>query len=242
MQNKDSLQPPDRPPEGTVFHQNIVPSNPRRTNKEIVLGATLIIFLQFVVIAFLGYQNYQLKHQGQTSPQTRTEEVTSAISPALAPLGCITEGETLFPNDGRSCCSNLKPEWNYLKLENNSCQSISKPLFDNQDQPQAGGHQLVCINCGDGICSKGENGCICPKDCRDLKCKEHGEVPTTTDSGDNLDIQCCQGLKHVTQKDFFDKNCQLKPTDDYIGICLACGNGTCDTQFESHCNCPEDCP
>jgi len=147
---------------------------------------------------------------------------------------CIPEGGTLFPNDGNKCCVGLSPRWNYEMQEDGSCKSISG----------SSGQQLICIKCGNGICGKGENGCNCPKDCKDFKCKEHGEIPIFF-PGDDMSIQCCKGLKHRLQKEYFDENCtnlfEKYGGGGYAGICLACGDGICDEKFESKCNCPEDC-
>lgn len=145
--------------------------------------------------------------------------------------GCIGEGGTLFPNDGNKCCAELRNEWNYEMLKDGDCKSIQGTL----------GHQLICVKCRDGICGKGENGCNCPQDCKDFKCKAHGEIPLYTAFGDDMSIQCCEGLKHRTQKDYFDEDCKEEPVAGYTGICLACGDGKCDSRYESRCNCPEDC-
>jgi len=147
---------------------------------------------------------------------------------------CIPEGGTLFPNDGNKCCVGLSPRWNYEIQEDGSCKSISG----------SSGHQLICVKCGNGVCGEGENGCNCPKDCKDFKCKEHGEIPIFF-PGDDMSIQCCKGLKHRLRKEYFDENCtnlfEKYGGGGYAGICLACGDGICDEKFESKCNCPEDC-
>ena len=147
---------------------------------------------------------------------------------------CIPEGGTLFPNDGNKCCVGLSPRWNYEMQEDGSCKSISG----------SSGRQLICVKCGNGVCGEGENGCNCPKDCKDFKCKEHGEIPIFF-PGNDMSIQCCKGLKHRLQKEYFDENCtnlfEKYGGGGYAGICLACGDGICDEKFESKCNCPEDC-
>lgn len=145
--------------------------------------------------------------------------------------GCIGEGSTLFPNDGNKCCAGLRAEGNYEVLREGDCESLQGTL----------GHQLICVKCRDGICGKGENGCNCPQDCKDFKCKAHGEIPRYTAPGDDMSIQCCEGLKHRTQKEYFDEDCKTEFVGGYIGICLACGDGICDSTYESECNCPEDC-
>lgn len=145
---------------------------------------------------------------------------------------CIDEGSTLFPNDGNKCCAGLRSEWNYEMLEDGDCKIIQGTL----------GHQRICIKCRDGICGIGENGCNCPQDCKDFKCKAHGEIPRYTGLElDDMSIQCCEGLVHRIQKDLYDAECNETPYGGYGGICLACGDGRCDSQFESKCNCPEDC-
>jgi len=145
--------------------------------------------------------------------------------------GCVGEGSTLFPNDGNKCCAGLRAEGNYELQESGECKPIQGQL----------GQQLICVKCRDNICGKGENGCNCPQDCKNFKCKAHGEIPRYTAPGDDMSIQCCPGLKHRTQKEYFTENCQEPFIGGYTGICLSCGDGICDTKFEGKCNCPEDC-
>jgi hypothetical protein len=151
------------------------------------------------------------------------------------PAGCVTEGDTMFPNDGNKCCAGLNPEWNYEINDDKECESIQGE----------NGHQLICVKCRNGICGTGENGCNCPQDCKDFKCKGHGEIPLYTSPYDDMSIQCCDGLLHGVQKDAYDDDCvnlfEKHGGAGYFGICLSCGDGVCDEEVESKCNCPEDC-
>lgn len=145
--------------------------------------------------------------------------------------GCITEGDTLFPNDGNKCCAGLLRAYNYEIQEDGDCKSVQGKL----------GHQGICIKCRDGVCGKGENGCNCPQDCKNFKCKGHGEIPHFIVPGDDMGIQCCEGLMHRQQKEVYSDNCKVEFYAWYASICLNCGDGVCDSKYESRCNCPEDC-
>jgi len=90
--------------------------------------------------------------------------------------------------------------------------------------------------------------CITPYQwCVPIKdCKKHGETPNYTAHADRMGAQCCSGLKHKIQKKYFDENCLIlyDEKDGYwndAGICIDCGNGICDEEFENKCNCIEDC-
>ncbi len=141
---------------------------------------------------------------------------------------CVKEGQTIDPKNNISCCKGLKPNANYKLSSGGSC-------------AEPNGLILICLKCGDGVCGKRENGCNCPQDCKDFKCKGAGEIPNYTHPADDMSIQCCKGLKHRAQKEYFNWLCQEQPVGGYYGICLSCGDGICDKKLESRCNCPEDC-
>ncbi|MBU0530848.1 MAG: hypothetical protein KKC05_04195 [Nanoarchaeota archaeon] len=114
---------------------------------------------------------------------------------------------------------------------------------------------LGCVNetcrsdnstyCGNGICEEGE---VCSEDCgvsniTGEECKVHGQIPNYTQGGD-MSSQCCPGLKHLVQKHTYYDNCTYMFDQygvEYVGICISCGNGICDEEYESTCNCPDDC-
>ncbi len=79
----------------------------------------------------------------------------------------------------------------------------------------------------------------------DLKFKGHGEVPLYTYPGDDMSLQCAEGTVERVQKKYYDEDCTNLAIEyglgGYPGICIACGDGTCDSEYESVCNCPEDC-
>ena len=56
------------------------------------------------------------------------------------------------------------------------------------------------------------------------------------------DVECCSGLVKRCGFDYLDGSCNMegKNTPYHLPICIPCGNGVC-TNFENHCNCPEDC-
>ena len=76
-------------------------------------------------------------------------------------------------------------------------------------------------------------------------CKKHGEMPDYISHTDNPAAQCCKGLKCKLPKKYFDKDCvnlyEKYGAGGYAGICINCGDGICDEEFENKCNCSEDC-
>lgn len=52
-----------------------------------------------------------------------------------------------------------------------------------------------------------------------------------------LPTPCCKGLTDRAPIDICGKGI----TGGYHYVCLACGDGKCDKNHESKCNCPEDC-
>ncbi len=78
-----------------------------------------------------------------------------------------------------------------------------------------------------------------------LLCMGHGEVPLFTAPWDDMGLQCCAETSHLQQKEYYDDECtnifEEYGYGGYAGICLACGDGICDSNYESKCNCPDDC-
>jgi len=57
-----------------------------------------------------------------------------------------------------------------------------------------------------------------------------------------LPKSCCSGLKAISLKQPVNqKNPQFCAQTMGASICSPCGNGVCDSQYEDHCNCPQDC-
>lgn len=56
------------------------------------------------------------------------------------------------------------------------------------------------------------------------------------------EVSCCPGLVKRCGFDYLDGKCNMegKNTSYNVPICIPCGNGVC-SNFENHCNCPEDC-
>jgi hypothetical protein len=55
---------------------------------------------------------------------------------------------------------------------------------------------------------------------------------------------CCLGLKNIAEKQpTINNNPDLCSQNFGVSynLCSPCGNGVCDSQYEDHCNCPEDC-
>lgn len=75
----------------------------------------------------------------------------------------------------------------------------------------------------------------------DSQCLEEGE--TGNQRGDKnapdweLKKKCCEGLVDREEVDICGKGI----TGGYVYACIKCGDGVCDSNNESKCNCPEDC-
>lgn len=56
------------------------------------------------------------------------------------------------------------------------------------------------------------------------------------------DVECCPGLIRRCGIEFLDGTCDMEGRGSIysLPICIPCGDGFC-TNFESRCNCPEDC-
>ena len=88
------------------------------------------------------------------------------------PNGCIGQGEPIDLNAGERCCAYLKHAWNYEWDGNGGCTEVSDVNVEGSTV-----QQVICVNCGNGICEEGESSCICPSDCGDLACADYGVVP-----------------------------------------------------------------
>jgi hypothetical protein len=79
--------------------------------------------------------------------------------------------------------------------------------------------QFICVECGDDVCSPGENLQNCPKDCR-VPCVKAGEQVIG-------EAKCCRGLQSVEY-----------PIGQFT--CLKCGDDVC-SPGETPEDCPKDC-
>ncbi len=82
--------------------------------------------------------------------------------------------------------------------------------------------------------------------CVDVGCiKEGGSFPPPISPKytNHMATECCKGLKAITFPGGYDENCNRKLL--YVGapteMCSNCGNGICEENLETKCNCPEDC-
>lgn len=69
------------------------------------------------------------------------------------------------------------------------------------------------------------------------------QIPDCGTLGYNAqEVECCLGLIKRCGFDYLDGKCNMvgKGTAYQFPICIPCGDGVC-TNFENHCNCPEDC-
>jgi hypothetical protein len=95
----------------------------------------------------------------------------------------------------------------------------------------------TCINCGDGNCLKGENGCTCPRDCKGGACLGEGE---RNDLGDTSFV-CCKGLAKKVYMTYIPATNYCSRYDCPCFICVYCPDKKCGPG-EDKCICPEDCP
>lgn len=89
--------------------------------------------------------------------------------------------------------------------------------------------------------------CRVVEDCaKDKFCLPKTDPNTVPDCGDiaytGQDVECCKGLVKRCGFDYFDGTCNMtgKNSEYSMPVCIPCGDGKC-TNFENHCNCPEDC-
>ena len=108
-----------------------------------------------------------------------------------------------------------------------SSQCVSEVGWDCAGEPS------VCRQCGDGVCSQGEDQCSCPEDCAGATC------------GDGL---CCEAAGEACgcAEDCGEPACGdgtcCESEDDCPADCGDCGNGRCELdKGEDECRCPEDC-
>ncbi|MGZ3786866.1 MAG: hypothetical protein ACXVC3_20175, partial [Bdellovibrio sp.] len=65
-----------------------------------------------------------------------------------------------------------------------------------------------------------------------------GETLSGEPSGDEKHgSPCCRPLKDREPKDI----CGIPTGGSYQYVCIACGDGKCDPEYENTCNCHEDC-
>ena len=88
--------------------------------------------------------------------------ILSCQPPAPA-LPCKAEGETLtWRVEGLQCCDGLTAVDAWLAPSDS---------YEGNDLPEGCGVNdkimglLLCIDCGDGMCSDSESFCTCPEDC-----------------------------------------------------------------------------
>ena len=75
-------------------------------------------------------------------------------------------------------------------------------------------------------------------------CQSLGELAPNSKVGQNE--PCCQGLA-VTRVDYAEvlregmAYCEFDRAFHFVSLCLACGDGVCDEEYEDKCICPQDC-
>jgi len=100
--------------------------------------------------------------------------------------------------------------------------------------------QSSCVD--DFDCKAGEkcdNGV-----CIDVGCVTEGnDLPGSIapEYLEHVPTECCEDLEEIGYFANYDDKCNFMPTPGApSGTCSRCGNGSCE-EWESKCNCPEDC-
>lgn len=89
--------------------------------------------------------------------------------------------------------------------------------------------------------------CVAAEDCgKRIQCLQkpaYDQIPPCAGLGEHPQFaKCCAGFTARCGFDYLDGKCNMegKNTAYNFPICIPCGDGNC-TNFENHCNCPEDC-
>ncbi len=149
-----------------------------------------------------------------------------------------------------------------LNADQTFSEYCTKAYLENAQCPSA-----ICqLQCEDATMQKECPKVCLPKDCKDISaencpkefCRTQTDCSqkTTCHPLNNIeqipecgllaysgqDVECCKGLVKRCGFDYLDGKCNMegKNTAYHLPICIPCGDGVC-TNFENHCNCPEDC-
>ena len=195
-----------------------------------------------LVLCLAVFTGITCKKDKATTTQPKQEGV------AVLPAGEKLEGEDckLHVECKSGVCS-------YYKADNGYCTSISCKKGIREDN-----NNFFCNEVGKWAKSKGEGEpCEYDYECYQPTCFMRPNCGTA-----NLPVVSCrngvcfhefvenecerQGMKKLLRKDQYsitdDGRCfesmaqMILPT-----VCAPCGNGICDDEVESKCNCPEDC-
>ena len=155
-------------------------------------------------------------------------EIKKLINNAYNNIGdditCIREGRrsNIFVHPNTKCCPGLTQSPLYT-LISSAGECIALP-----------GGDFICTKCGDGICGKGEDNCVCPEDCKKT-CIAEGEKGNAFN-----DEKCCSGLTPLSPTYPTSEGGCTPIVPDGSFICAKCGDGVCG-KGENVCNCPVDC-
>ncbi|MAZ49047.1 MAG: hypothetical protein CME65_10815 [Halobacteriovoraceae bacterium] len=120
------------------------------------------------------------------------------------------------------CGCNRKEEKKVKKKENIQQKNLPAPGFEKNYENSNSGlpRPQIDLSKNDTCLELGESA------------QQAGELPIK-----DLKRKCCKGLVDRTSVDVCGKGI----AGGYIYSCIKCGDGTCDRNNESKCNCPEDC-
>jgi len=114
----------------------------------------LVIFVLLVIFSlkFFGNVNQQ---QPEVSPPITSEEEGVTDCDRWRQV-CAKEGESRCgPCGCRSCCGDLISRDSKHPFRSSEGEVVCKENMKS----------YVCVDCGNDVCGKGEDWCICPEDC-----------------------------------------------------------------------------
>ena len=156
-------------------------------------------------------------------PDQKVPVVDQKVPVPDGPQKCVPEGSKFTnPVTTGKCCAKLVPVLDKLSDGKGGCLTPKCSCY-------------VCTSCGDSLCGKGENGCNCPKDCKQPCYKEGGKFQKW---GGDPNVMCCTSLVAIKDCVPAGTGCACPSCPCYT--CALCGNGKCGTG-ENWCNCPKDC-
>jgi len=167
---------------------------------------------------------------------------------------CEIEGVGCSPYVNYSChypCHEVpcgEPGEKVVAIE--CCEGLKRILppcvFDEECNQMRLPAYYFCTDCGNGICEEWESKCTCPEDCKEKECVPlggGGPNPSLGPNDPNKDKKCCDDLTLTLPKRAFriSASGECTPGTGFGFLCLSCGDGVCDYEYENYCNCPEDC-
>jgi len=120
--------------------------------------------------------------------------------------------------------------------------SVDVVVFSEESGSEYWQGSNKCCARGDGNNCCGDQTRQIPRTCFEYggvygDCRKAGEFF----EGKVICAKCCPGLRAVSSTDYTrPEHCDVQVPFSIL-ICLKCGDGVCDGEFENDCNCREDC-